>query len=189
MFESIRQWFFRRVSEPFLARIRAWFKAGPIAAVAIAELLTALGQLIAIGVTLVTFQVLGILSGADLLMRTSTVHVVVATAMAFYFLVVPAVISRDLLAVSRGEKHKLSPWTVGFAQSQERGWRHLPLNLAIVALNLPYLALCVVADAWVGIPLGLVIPGYFLIECVKSAIWQNQRVRGLVRASMPPDPF
>ncbi len=189
MFESIRQWFFHRVSEPFLARIRAWFKAGPIAAVAIAELLAALGQLISIGVTLVTFQALGILSGVDWLMRTSAVHVVVATAMVFYFLVIPTVTSLDLMAVSRGEKHKLSPWTVGFAQSRERSWRHLPLDLAIVALYLPYLVLCVVVDAWVGIPLGIVIPGYFLIECVKSAVWQNQRVRNLVRVSMPPDPF
>lgn len=187
MFDSIRLWYLRRVSEPFLAFIRARFKVGPIAAVAIAELVAVVGQMAAIAVGIVTFRRLEILP--DFVNRAGTLHAIIFAVMAIYLFVIPAVIAGDLMAVSRGEKTTLSPWTVGFARSQGRNWRLLPYDLALFALFVPYLVLFVVLGAWTGVPLAIVIPGFFFLESLKGAVWQNHSARGLLAASAPPDPY
>ncbi|MBI5794241.1 hypothetical protein HZA87_04125 [Candidatus Uhrbacteria bacterium] len=184
MFDSIRQWFFVRLSEPLLRLIQSRRKVGPLKAAAFADF--GIGFLHASFLPAMFF-VLVSMGVTDLFGSTNmTRGLTISCALGVLVLLPSAFRAYDLICVADGQKSVLSGWTVGIVSTLTDTWKFIP-GLVFVSTFVSGLMffLSTLAGVWQGFAMGLLVGGLLLLECVSSAIWQNTRVRNLVTASTP----
>lgn len=186
MFESMRQWFFSRVSEPLLALIRSRFKTDMIAAVAITEF--GLSLMEALVLSMMVYWIWWWDIAFDVEMSAGGYWVICAV-MILGVAGPSTITASDLMSISRGQKTTLSPFVIGLIKGG-MAWRYVSHMLIFtIFLNTLFISLALATGTWLGVVAGFFTTSLLLLKCVGSAIWQNQNMRRLVASSTPSARF
>lgn len=189
MFESLRQWFFSRVSERLITHIRSRFKKGPIAAVAIIEFGVSLSEVL--GLLMMAYLTWRFTASDSDIGMNAGGYLAIICAVATLGIVGPsALIASELMIVSRGHKSVVSPFVVGLIEGERMTWRYIPLLLIFsLMMSMLCISLSIASGIWMGIPASLLLTSFVFLECMKPAIWRNQSMRCLIASSTPSARF